>query len=129
MADLKEFDEKRLLREITWASSQAQASVERTAQSILEEIREVVNAQALMPKRLDDLLASAYAFWVKEFVLDANTRDGIPMRDVKISIANWGAQLTPFSNQDFDNREPRCLVAGKRYRAIVILQEIDDAPK
>jgi hypothetical protein len=125
MADLKDFDEKQLFDAVTKAGRRAQESVETTAQQILEEIREVVNAQTHLPKRLDDLLASSHGFWVKEFLLDGSYGDNsdIPMRNISIQIG--GRRIDVMPSSDYDDREVRCLVKKKHYRAILIFQEVE----
>jgi hypothetical protein len=126
MADLKDFDEKGLLEAITWAARRAQESVETTAQSILDDIRTVARAQAELPKRLDDLLARAVGFWVKEYkleVLRGHDDGGWPVDRVQINFGNRCIHLT--NPHECSEREPRIL-PPKRYRFILIVQEVDD---
>lgn len=122
MADLKNFDEKALLEAVSQSAQHAQASVEATAKSILDEIRTVARAQAELPKRLDDLLARSVGFWVKEFATDPrNPEGGWRLSNVRADFGNCCVHLTDVNNYE---RDPRVLPAGKHYRAILIVQEI-----
>jgi hypothetical protein len=124
MADLKGFDEKGLLEAITWAARRAQESVETTAQSILDDIRTVARAQAELPKRLDDLLARAAGFWVKECKLDTpHGENGWPIDRVQVNFGNRCVHLT--NPNEYTERDPRTLPPG-RYRFILIVQEVND---
>jgi hypothetical protein len=123
MADLKNFDEKGLLEAIIWAARRAQESVETTAQIVLDDIRTVARAQSELPKRLDDLLARSVGFWVKEFKIDEM---GWPIDRVQVNFGNYCVYLT--SPHECSEREPRVLPPKKRYRAILIIQEVEDVP-
>ena len=128
MADLKDFDEKGLLEAITWAARRAQESVETTAQSVLDDIRTVARAQAELPKRLDDLLARSVGFWAKEFKIEspAQGERGWPLDRVQVNFGNCCVHLT--NPHECSEREPRVLPPRKRYRAILIIQEVEDVP-
>ena len=123
MADLKNFDEKGLLEAITWAAQQAQKSVETTAQAILDEIKTVARAQAELPKRLDDLLARAVGFWVTEFSVGEVSPGDVRLTNIRVEFGNYCVHLTDMNQYE---REPRVLPAGRRYRCILIVQEVDD---
>jgi hypothetical protein len=123
MADLKNFDEKGLLDAMTRAARSAQESVETTAQAILDEIKTVALAQAELPKRLDDLLARAVGFWVTEFQLDTKPHTDVYLTNIRAEFGNYCVHLTDMNRYE---REPRVLPTGKRYRCILIVQEVDD---
>jgi len=123
MADLKNFDEKTLLDTLTWAAQHAQDAVKATAQAVLDDICEVAKAQSLLPKRLDDLLTNSVGFWVKEFIPhEFNPDHPLELRDIKVHIADRAVLMT--SSNDPRDIRPREL-PNKRYRVIVILQEVD----
>jgi hypothetical protein len=123
MADLKNFDEKGLLDAMIWAARRAQESVETTAQAILDDIRTVARAQAELPKRLDDLLARAVGFWVTEFSVEKNPSGDVHLTNIRADFGNYCVHLTDMNRYE---REPRVLPVGKRYRCILIVQEVDD---
>ena len=109
MADLKNFDEKGLLEAITWAAQQAQKSVETTAQAILDEIKTV--------------LARAVGFWVTEFSVGEVSPGDVRLTNIRVEFGNYCVHLTDMNQYE---REPRVLPAGRRYRCILIVQEVDD---